>query len=117
MRFRKEIDYKWEEDNIDEDEFIPPALIHTILENGITHSSPIADGSMKFKLSFFAAADYKQYTFETLAKNRVKTKSREGGNGFIYIKARLTESYGENWEFASKESTQGWITTIKIYTK
>ncbi|WP_205945581.1 histidine kinase [Pedobacter frigiditerrae] len=117
MQFRKEINYKWEEDNIDESEFIPPALIHTILENGITHSSPLADGSMKFKLSFSAGADYKQYTFETFANNRVKIKPRNGGNGFTYIKARLTESYAENWEFTSHENTQGWMTTIKIYTK
>jgi hypothetical protein len=117
MQFRKEINYQWEENGIDENEFVPPALFHTILENGITHSSPLADGSLKFKLSFSLETDYKQYTFETFANNRVKIKPRDGGNGFIYIKARLTESYGDNWEFTSNENTQGWITTIKIYTK
>ena len=117
MQFRKEINYQWEENGIDEDEFVPPALFHTILENGITHSSPLDDGSLKFKLSFSSGIEYKQYIFETFATNRVKIKSRNGGNGFIYIKARLTESYGENWEFTSNENNQGWITTIKIYTK
>lgn len=117
MQFRKEINYKWEENGIDENEFVPPALFHTILENGITHSSPLADGSLKFKLSFSLKTDYKQYIFETFANNRVKIKQRDGGNGFIYIKARLTESYGDKWEFISNENTEGWITTIKIYTK
>ncbi|WP_316769499.1 histidine kinase [Pedobacter frigiditerrae] len=117
MQFRKEINYQWEENGIDEDEFVPPALFHTILENGITHSSPLDDGSLKFKLSFSSGIEYKQYTFETFATNRVKTNSRDGGNGFVYIKARLTESYGDKWEFTSNESAQGWITTIKIYTK
>ncbi|WP_202985662.1 histidine kinase [Pedobacter planticolens] len=117
MQFRKEINYKWEESGIDENEFIPPALFHTILENGITHSSPFEDGSMKFKLSFSATAGYKQYTFETFANNRVKLKPRAGGNGFVYIKARLTESYGDNWEFTSNENEQGWISIVKIYTK
>ncbi|RYG17150.1 MAG: regulator, partial [Chitinophagaceae bacterium] len=44
MSFRKEVNYQWEEFNIDENELIPPAILHTILENGITHSSPLADG-------------------------------------------------------------------------
>jgi sensor histidine kinase YesM len=117
MQFRKEINYQWEEVGIDEHELIPPALLLTILENGITHSAPLADGSFKFKLSFSSTVDYKQYTFETFAENRIKIKSRNGGNGFIYIKARLTESYGDNWMFKSNENTQGWISIIKIYTK
>lgn len=117
MQFRKEIHYEWEESGIDENELIPPAVLHTILENGVTHSSPLADGSLKFKLSFSSGADYKQYTFETFAHNRVKIKPRNGGNGFIYIKARLTESYGDQWEFHSNENDQGWISVIKIYTK
>ncbi|RZL32733.1 MAG: hypothetical protein EOO96_13445 [Pedobacter sp.] len=115
MQFRKEINYQWEENGIDENELIPPALFHTILENGITHSSPLEDGSMKFKLSFYASGEYKQYDFETFGKNRVKIRPRAGGNGFVYVKARLTESYGENWEFTSQESESGWLTTIKIY--
>lgn len=115
MQFRKEINYEWEEIGIDENEFIPPALFHTILENGITHSSPLEDGSMKFKLSFSANGGHKQYDFETFGKNRIKLKPRDGGNGFVYVKARLTESYGNNWTFASKESENGWLTTIKIY--
>lgn len=115
MQFRKEINYQWEESGIDENELIPPALFHTILENGITHSSPLEDGSMKFKLTFSANAEYKQYDFETFGKTRIKLKTRDGGNGFGYIKARLTESYGDNWDFASNKSEYGWLTTIKIY--
>jgi hypothetical protein len=115
MQFRKEINYQWEESSIDENEFVPPAIFHTILENGITHSGPFEDGSMKFKLSFTNHAAYKQYDFETFGNNRVKLKPRTGGNGFVYVKARLAESYGQGWEFASQESENGWLTTIKIY--
>ncbi len=117
MQFRKEINYKWEEEGINEDELIPPAVLHTLLENGITHSMAMADGSLTFKLSFFRGDGHKQYTFETIANNRLKTTTRTGGAGFLYIKSRLTESYGEKWEFTSKENAQGWLTCIKIYTK
>lgn len=115
MQFRKEINYRWEESGIDENQLVPPAIFHTILENGITHSSPLEDGSMRFKLSFTDHATIKQYDFETFGKNRIKLKERAGGNGFVYLKARLTESYGQNWEFTSHESENGWLTIIKIY--
>ncbi|WP_200837131.1 histidine kinase [Dyadobacter sp. 3J3] len=117
MQFRKEINYHWEESGIDEDEFIPPALIHTILENGITHSIPIADDGIRFCLRFVKTEIYHQYTFETIAENRTPIRQSKGGTGFRYIQARLTESYGDKWDFFSEASPTGWISTIKIYKK
>lgn len=117
MQFRKEICYEWEESGIDETEYIPPALIHTLLENGITHSIPIAESLISFKLAYLSTAVYKQYTFETHALNREVSKKRNGGNGFRYIQARLTESYGDRWKFISEAIPGGWLTTIQIYYK
>jgi hypothetical protein len=117
MQFRKEMRYEWEEAGIDETEQIPPALIHTILENGITHGIPFAGGSIRFRLCYLRDKDCRQYTFETYAQNRPVSKNKEGGNGFRYIRARLTESYGDRWEFLSEATLQGWLTTIKIYDK
>jgi sensor histidine kinase YesM len=115
MSFRKELNYKWEEKNIDENEEIPPAIIHTIIENGITHSLPSNDGSITFCLSFIREKKYKQYTLRTVAKNRNKKKSDLSGTGFKYIKARLNESYGNNWQFDSFAVEEGWLTEIKIF--
>jgi len=115
MSFRKELSYKWEEKNIDENEEIPPAIIHTIIENGITHSLPSNDGSITFCLSFIREKKYKQYTLRTVAKNRNKKKSDLNGTGFKYIKARLNESYGNNWQFDSFAVEEGWLTEIKIF--
>ncbi|GLU51229.1 histidine kinase [Dyadobacter frigoris] len=117
MQFRKEINYQWEEFGIDEAEFIPPALIHTILENGITHSIPIADCGIRFSLRFVKTNIYRQYTFETIAENRIPSRHGKGGTGFRYIQARLSESYGDNWEFSSEASPTGWLSTIKLYYK
>jgi hypothetical protein len=117
MQFRKELRYEWEESGIDAMEYIPPALIHTLLENGITHSMPLADGSVRFRLCYIRNRGYRQYTFETTALNRPLVQQREGGNGFRYIKARLTESYIDRWTFTSGPSAQGWLTTITIYNK
>lgn len=117
MHFRKELRYEWEDSGIEEAELIPPAIIHTLLENGITHTDPLEDGSMHFKLAYSRFETYKEYQFHTTGQHRVSVKKKEGGNGFRYIKARLTESYAERWEFSSGQTSQGWLTTIKIYER
>ncbi|WP_228438623.1 histidine kinase [Chryseobacterium pennae] len=114
MGFRKEINYQWEEIGIDEKQLIPPAIIHTLLENGITHSEPLPGNTVKFILSYCLKEKTHQYTFETFAKNREVMTNRSGGNGFKYIRARLTESYGQNWTFNSVATEDGWISTIHI---
>jgi sensor histidine kinase YesM len=117
MSFRKEVCYDWEEKSIDENEEIPPAIIHTIIENGITHSLPPKEGCIRFCLGFAQKGHYKEYTLLTLAKNRKTKKDRGHGTGFKYIEARLNESYGDNWSFDSVAVEEGWQTTIKIFDK
>ncbi|WP_243416247.1 histidine kinase [Flavobacterium sp. HTF] len=116
MSFRKEVCYNWEEKDIDEHDTIPPAIIHTILENGITHSKPPKEGCINFCLSYAKKDNYKQYELLTVAENR-KAMKKSKGTGFKYIKARLNESYGDHWEFDSYATEQGWLTTIKIFER
>lgn len=114
MGFRKEINYIWEQSGIDETQRIPPAIIHTLLENGITHSEPLPGNTVKFSLNYSLTNNAHQYIFETTAENRKVMTNRAGGNGFKYIKARLTESYGSNWTFDSVSTENGWVSTIQI---
>jgi len=114
MGFRKEINYLWEENGIDQTQLIPPAIIHTLLENGITHSEPLAGNTVTFVLSYSLSKEFHEYVFETIAMNRQIITDRAGGNGFKYIKARLTESYGQNWRFHSGSTEKGWKSTIQI---
>ncbi len=117
MEYRNEINYSLEEEGIDFEEKIPPGVLHTLLENGITHSLPLEDNSIIFKLVFEVNKDYKCYTFLTFSvpvdQNANHTKE---GTGLKYIKARLTESYLEQWELTSEPVNHGWKNTIKIYS-
>lgn len=116
MEYRKEINYSWEEVGIDLKQKIPPAILHTLLENGITHSLPLKGNSIKFKLVFETNSQYKCYTFLTFAAGvRQTTNDAEEGTGLKYIKARLTESYHSKWDFTSEPTNHGWKNTIKIY--
>ncbi|WP_343587786.1 histidine kinase [Flavobacterium sp.] len=115
MSFRKEICYEWQEEEIDEKETIPPAIFHTIIENGITHSLPPEQGCIVFCLKFTREKQFKEYTLLTFAKNRKAKKEKRIGTGFKYIEARLTESYGTKWSFDSHSVEKGWETIIKIF--
>lgn len=116
MKFRKEIDYVWKDDGIDDNQQqeIPPAVIHTLLENSITHCLPSKDNKMTFKLFISKNKNSLSYIFETHATVRDTNKKVEDGTGYKYVKARLTESYGNNWKFTSNQTEFGWKNTITI---
>ena len=116
MQFRKEIRYELEQAGIEPDDLIPPAIFHTVLENGITHSLPPADGRIRFQLSFERCDQYKKYRLLTCAPARPAEKWGKAGRGtgFQYIAARLKESYGTGWEFHSAAVPEGWLTSITI---
>lgn len=118
MEYRKEINYFWEEEGIDPAQKIPPAILHTLLENGITHSLPLEDNSIKFKLVFESNSDSKCYIFLTFAAGVRQGKNNgEEGTGLKYIKARLTESYDSKWDLTSESTAHGWKNVITLYLK
>ena len=114
MSYRKEIQYLWEDEGIDPKEKLPPAVLHTIVENGITHNIPLPDGTFVFRLQFEASAKQKQYTLTTIARLKSTKISDREGTGFKYIRSRLKESYGDAWQLESKPTQEGWETRIMI---
>lgn len=116
MEYRKEISYQWQEKGIDTEQKIPPGILHTILENGITHSLPLDDNSVRFKLIYESDSNCKSYTFLTFATDLKGGSSNKEGTGLKYVKARLTESYQSNWDMISEPADHGWKSVIKIYS-
>jgi len=115
MRFRKELNYIFVQENIDPEEKIPPAIFHTLIENAITHSYPDKENRIKIFLRFFRVEGHRYYELEVVARNK-KTEKKEEGTGFKYIRSRLTESYGDLWELDSSPTEKGWLTRIKLLT-
>lgn len=116
MGYRKEINYSWEDEGIDAEQKVPPALFHTLLENGITHSLPLQDNSIKFKLTYESDQNTQTYTFLTfVAGIRSEPKNGKEGTGLKYVKARLQESFHSNWELVSEPAPHGWKNVINIH--
>ena len=116
MQFRKEIRYELEQSGIDPTDLIPPAIFHTVLENGITHSLPPPGGCLRFQLSFERTGQHKHYRLLACAPARPAEHGGKAGSGtgFQYIVARLQESYGTGWTFHSAAVPEGWLTSITI---
>lgn len=114
MHYRKEVDYIFEIANMPEGEMIPPATLHTIIENGITHNLPDEQNKVKMILRFEENNLSKIYTLQTFGKNRPNIHKKKGGTGMKYIKSRLTESFRDRWHLESKAFEMGWETTITL---
>jgi len=115
MTYRKEVTYLWEDENIIQTHKIPPAILHTIIENGITHSKAPVGGQIKFKLTQVNDDFAVIYKLEVFAENRETKTSLGSGTGFKYIRSRLTESYGDGWDLKSGATPTGWLTEISIH--
>ena len=113
LSYRKGKQYNLETDNIPEKAFIPPALILTLVENGITHNRNEKD-SVAQKLTFYQSPGFKEFKVQSGGVIK-KTVPIRDGTGFKYIKARLEESYPGKWEFCSQPIENGWESIIRIF--
>ena len=87
---------------------VPPAVLLTLLENGLTHGLP--DCIYQFRVE--VSKDGNFFCFE------VDHQSSDGdhceGTGSRYIKARLEESFPGRWQFKSELDGDIWRSTILI---
>lgn len=116
----------------DERALVPPALFHTLVENGLTHLLP-RGGEQRFELSATRDAGWVHYTLvahgEPMERERsvtlppltvtsspftVKPVARREGTGLRYIKARLEESFPGRWSLRGEAIPEGWRTVIEI---
>lgn len=117
MRYRKEVAYTWSATGVDPAALLPPAVLHTLVENGITHSRPDGGGRIAFELAYHRDATGQHYTLRTLARNRAGTEGRGEGTGLRYVRARLRENFGEEgWYLSSGATATGWETRITVKT-
>jgi hypothetical protein len=116
MSIQHKADYKMVTKGIKGDELIPPAVIHTLVENGITHGYSGSQNAY-FELSKIEAPAEIQYRlFNDSDLKNTKTKATTG-TGLKYVEARLQECYPDSWQLLSNRIEGGWEVLIKIKKK
>ncbi|NAS30733.1 hypothetical protein GTQ40_07100 [Flavobacteriaceae bacterium R38] len=114
MSIQQKANYHMEVKGIKGNEMIPPAVIHTLVENGITHGYS-GNEDAYFELHKEETVTNIQYRLFNDSKGKSSGKIQSNsGTGLKYIEARLEECYPGNWELQSKPTTNGWEAVITI---
>lgn len=114
MRLRKAAACELVTHGIDERAPVPPALFHTLIENGLTHLLPV-HGRLDFELRAEESGGVTRYRLLARGsrQNGKERRVREG-TGLRYIRARLEESFPGQWTLHARPVAEGWETIIEV---
>jgi hypothetical protein len=113
MNLRKEKKITFEvQGNIDKIS-IPPLILHTALENGITHGF-IKKDTGTFYLKVEKTDKIITIFLENDGDNKISQNKKSTGTGNKYIIQRLSELYGKDFKFISQPKADGWQVIFEI---
>ncbi len=111
MSIRKSIDFELKISDINETDEIPPGVLLTLVENGISHGF---EDRTTGAFEIIKEEDDKLCKYSVLNDGNNQEGNTGQGMGLSYILARLEESYANNFKFESRPIPEGWISTISI---
>lgn len=94
---------------------IPPAVLHTLVENGLTHGYAGRREGV-FQLSGETEAGLVRYRLFNDSRAQVDTEpaSTGSGTGTAYVRARLEETYPGRWRFQAGAVPGGWEAVVEV---
>ncbi|NQZ08866.1 MAG: histidine kinase [Algicola sp.] len=114
MSIQQRAQYQLKVQGINGDEQIPPAIFHTLVENGITHGYS-GNESAAFLLTKESTATGMSYKLFNNGKVTPRSGKKESaGSGLNYIKAQLEAWRPGQWTLTAGEVEGGWETVIKV---
>lgn len=113
MSIQQNADYQLQTQGIVGNEQIPPAVFHTLVENGITHGYSGIEPAL-FILSKTTTADATHFRMFNNGRVKETTNRVSGGSGLNYIEARLEAWKPGLWTLKSGPVDGGWQTDIEI---
>ena len=113
MGYRRNASFCLETKGIVGDEKVPPAIFHTIVENGITHGFSNRRKGI-FILTKSETENHLSYSVENDGNSNSKSNFNGTGTGLKYITSRLEESYPNRWHLEEKPLENGWSIRVDI---
>lgn len=89
---------------------IPPAIVLTLIENAFTHNEYRDDAEFKFAATVDGANV--AVAFRAPIRRAVAASSPRDGAGLAYVRARLTEAFGDHWTLESNAAGDVWKTGV-----
>jgi hypothetical protein len=105
-------------DEIPENEKLPPLVLHTLVENGLTHGLAGGKASGEFFVRRAEVPGAIRYTVFNAsggdhASDPAAVIVREG-TGIRYVKTRLQEAFPDAWSLSYGPRDNGWEVVIKV---
>lgn len=117
MGHRKRTQFTLKTEGISGNERIPPAIFHTLIENGITHGySQQQEGHFLLsKTMTDSSTQYRLFNDGEASESTAASCENDRGTGIKYVESRLQESYPGAWALRSHAVDNGWSVTIEIH--
>ena len=122
MGYRNDASYELIAESAPIDLEVPPLLLHTLIENGLTHAFATGE-SGRFVLDCESEGDQvvlrlrnggsRLPKLEAILESDSKDKMEEG-MGLQYVRARLEEAFTRRWSLEYGVVGAEWITTIQL---
>lgn len=116
MSFRMRSDLQLDCEGADRELAIPPAIVHTLIENALTHND-YAGKTVQFLLQVERQHATTTLRLHTPLGGQVQTDTATSagtGIGLKYVRSRLEQSFPERWDLASHSTRTHWVTTISV---
>ncbi|MEM9531998.1 MAG: sensor histidine kinase [Pseudomonadota bacterium] len=111
MGFRQDLEFSLEVEGDPVDGLmIPPAVLHTLVENALTYGAYQQDTTLTLTVE--------RGPRRALLTLRVPSKATDAGpegTGLAYVRARLAEAFGERWVFDGGPDNRGsWVSRLEF---
>jgi LytS/YehU family sensor histidine kinase len=101
-------------EGVDEGRQLPPAILHTLIENALTHNH-YPQGAT-FQLREIVENARRRYELSCPpGRQGDSAPSISSGTGLEYVRARLSEVFADRWTLTDGRAADGgWITRIEV---
>jgi LytS/YehU family sensor histidine kinase len=113
MGLRQDKTYSLEHTGVMGDERIPPMVLHTLVENGLTHGY-VGKSNGTFLLRREDFPESVRYSLFNDGVPREKKEKKAEGTGLRYVRTRLEEVFPGRWRLESRSVENGWEVTLDI---
>jgi Histidine kinase len=110
MGLRKDVRYELEVEGVRGDEPIPPAVLHTLVENAVRHGAAMPLVTLRLRCT--VEGGRRHLILESPAAANAKVAGP--GTGTRYVEARLRQGWGDDWSFRQGRVGDTWRAEINM---
>ncbi|QSQ16853.1 histidine kinase [Myxococcus landrumensis] len=115
MGCRQGTAFQLETEGVDLAAPVPPALLHTLLENAFSHNRYVSPHTFRLQGSLITEGAQPRRRYVFLAPLGTGTRQGGGeGTGSRYLRARLEEAFPGAWGLQDGPTESGWMTRVEV---